>query len=481
MHTPISSNAGVGRTGQALSLQDNQSSTRAAQALSLQDNQSSTGAAQALSLPHGDAVGTTPALSVTSAFSQLQRYPTRLATVLILTVFSLIVSLTPLSAQAVDAPEVNSQECVAEGAYDESVDYFPEKAELTHADTFSIEYFNHYKVVTVHTPWAGAGEEDAFQYVLVQCGTPTPDDFNDALVIEVPTGTIISMSTAQHPQIVELGLIDHLIAVDAIAFVNTPEVLEKAEAGELTDVGNGASVNVELVLDAEPGMVMTNGNGIPEYDAHPALLDAGIPVVINADWVESTLLGRAEWIKFLAAFYNVEAEANAIFDTIVEEYEAAKALVADIPEDERVIVLWNKYETFTESWSIPGQQTWLGELLQDAGINWVLMESAPEFSAQLSFEQVYDAGLDAPLWVVNTYAMADLETLLADDERNGDFAAVAAGQVYNNEARVNANGGNDYWETGVTNPHLLLQDLIALAYPDLLPDHEVLFYNRLEQ
>ncbi len=407
--------------------------------------------------------------------------PARFVSGLILIVVSLFATLTPLAAQSAEVLEANPQECVTEGAYDESVDYFPEKAELTHAEVFSIEYFNNYKVVTVHTPWAGATEDDAFQYVLVQCGTPTPDGFENALVLEVPTGTIISMSTAQLSQIVELGLIDHLIAVDAIDFVNTPEVLEKSEAGELIAVGNGASVNVELVLDADPGMVMTNGNGIPEYDAHPALLEAGIPVVINADWVEPTLLGRAEWVKFLGAFYNVEAEANVIFDGIVEEYEAAKALVAELPEDERVTVLWNKYETFTESWSIPGQQTWLGELLTDAGINWVMMEEAPEGSAQLSFEQVYDAGLDAPIWILNTYAVADLETLLADDERNGDFAAVAAGQVYNNEARVNANGGNDYWETGVTHPHLLLQDLIALTYPDLLPDHEILFYNRLDQ
>jgi iron complex transport system substrate-binding protein len=379
---------------------------------------------------------------------------------------------------AQEALAENLRECVTE--YDPDVDYFPEKAVLTHAETFTIEYFNHYKVITVTTPWYGASDADAFQYVLVQCGTPVPEGFENAQVIEAPAADIISMSTAQLPQIVELGLLDHLIGVDNFAYINTPEVLEKIEAGELIEVGNGASVNAELVLEAEPSIVMVNANGVAEYDAHPALLEAGVFVAINADWVEPTLLGRAEWVKFLAAFYNAEGEAEALFDDMVTQYEEAKALVAELPEDERVTVLWNSYQPFTTSWSIPGQQTWLGELLRDAGVNWVLMEEAPEESAQLSFEQVYEAGVDTPVWVLNTFGIATLDDLIASDERYADFAAVEDGLVYDNSARINESGFNDFWETGVTHPHLILKDLIAMFYPELLPDHEMMFYNQLQ-
>jgi iron complex transport system substrate-binding protein len=374
--------------------------------------------------------------------------------------------------------EENLTECVS--AFDENVDYFPEKATLTHAETFTIEYFNNYKVISVTTPWYGAEETDGFQYVLVQCGTPIPDGYEGAQIIEIPAADIISMSTAQLPQIVQLGLVDNLIGVDTFAFVNTPEVREKIDEGELIEVGNGAQVNTELVLEAEPEIVMVNANGVAEYDAHPQLLDAGVFVAVNADWVEPTLLGRAEWVKFLGAFYNAEGEAEAIFENIVSEYEAAKALVAELPEDERVTVLWNSYQPFTTSWSIPGQQTWLGGLLQDAGVNWVLMEEAPNESAQLSFEQVYEAGVDTPIWVLNTFGIASLNDLIGSDERYADFAAVEDGVVYDNSARLNENGGNDFWETGVTNPHLILQDLVAMFYPELLPDHEVMFYNQLQ-
>jgi iron complex transport system substrate-binding protein len=399
--------------------------------------------------------------------------------VVLVSLLFLTTRFTPLNAQAV-ALEENLNECVVEGGYDPEVDYFPEKATLTHAETFTIEYFDNYKVISVNTPWFGATEADVFHYVLVQCGTPVPDDYPNAQVIEIPAADLISMSTAQLPQIVDLGLLDNLTGVDSFMFVNSPDVLEKIDAGDLIEIGSGTGVNVELALDAAPSIIMVNGSGVPEYDAHPTLLDAGIFVAINADWVEPTLLGRAEWVKFLAAFYNQEAEAEALFSTIVTEYEGAKALVADIPADERQTVLWNSYQSFTTSWSIPGQQTWVGELLTDAGVNWVLMDEAPDASAQLSFEQVYEAGVDAPIWVLNTFGIATLDDLIASDERYADFAAVTDGAVYDNSARINANGGNDFWETGVTNPHLLLQDLITLFYPELLPEHEVLFYNRLQ-
>jgi iron complex transport system substrate-binding protein len=70
--------------------------------------------------------------------------------------------------------------------------------------------------------------------------------------------------------------------------------------------------------------------------------------------------------------------------------------------------------------------------------------------------------------------------LLALDERYADFSTFQNSGVWNNTARVNENGGNDYWETGITNPHLLLADLIAIFHPDLLPDHELLFFVNLQ-
>lgn len=165
----------------------------------------------------------------------------------------------------------------------------------------------HYKVVTVLNPWRGAKEQ--FKYVVVQCGTPKPEGIENALVIEAPANKVIAMSTTHLPHLEKLELLDRLIGMDSFTYVNNPKVREMIQAGALIEIGSGAEVNVEKTIEAKPDLVMTYGVGDPQYDAHPKLLEAGIPTVINAEYMEGTPLGRAEWIKFTALFFNKEGKA----------------------------------------------------------------------------------------------------------------------------------------------------------------------------
>jgi iron complex transport system substrate-binding protein len=389
----------------------------------------------------------------------------------------MMLGLTVGGALAQAAPAANLTDgCVTD--YDPTVDYFPDKVTVEDATNFSVAYFNNYKVVTVLDAFDNA---PTFDYVLVQCGTPAPDadDFPAGTqFIEVPVSRFIAMSTTQLPHLTQLGLLDALIGLDSFLFVSSPEVQALIDAGELVEIGSGAGVNVELVLDVEPDVVMTYGFS-PEFDAHPKLLEAGIFTALNAEWREASPLGRAEWIKYTALFFNAEAAANDAYGAIVDEYEAARQLVADIPLEDRPVVLMNTFSSFGNAWSIPGAQTFVGALVRDAGGVMALGELAPEDSAQLSFEAVYDGALDADIWIAGAFGVSTLDDLLAQDSRYADFSAVANGQVWNNDRDVNPNGGNNYFELGVTNPQLVLRDLIAIFHPDVLPDHEFLFHRRL--
>jgi iron complex transport system substrate-binding protein len=388
-----------------------------------------------------------------------------------------------LSGLMVQAQEANLlADCVTD--YDAETDYFPDKLTVDYSIGWDVEYYNNYKVINMTSPWPGAGPDDAFQYVLVQCGTPAPEGYDDALVIEVPTGDIIALSTTYLPAIVDLGLVDKLIGMDSNLYVNSPEVIERIEAGDVIEVGSGSTINVEAVLDAEPSIVLAYGSGTPEYDAHPALLEAGVFVAIATDYVENHPLGRAEWLKFIALFYNAEAEANAIFDDRVSVYHELAALTADIPEEDRPTILWSSNSSWTNAWSVPGRQSYVGQLLADAGVNYVLQDAEEvldnDTSAPFDFEVVYDAGLDADYWLPDSYGITSLDDLLASDERYGDFAAFQSGEVYLNDSIVNENGGNDYYESGASNPQVILGDLIAIFYPDLLPDYAPYYFRQAD-
>jgi iron complex transport system substrate-binding protein len=360
-------------------------------------------------------------------------------------------------------------------AFDESVDYFPQKLAVGYASGFDVEYFNNYKIVTVTNPWQGA--EDSFQYVLVQCGTPAPDGYDQTQVIEVPVQSIIALSTTYMPHLETLGVVDRLVGIDSYLWTTTPAVQERIAAGDVAEVGSGSTINVEQVLDVDPDLVMAYGIGIPDYDTHPVLLDAGVTTVLNGDFVEQNPLGRTEWMKFVALFFNQEGVADELFDQIAQEYAEVAELAAGVPERPTVLV----GGMYNGTWYISGGDSYTARLLADAGADYLWANEAVVASLPVDFESVYEQAADADFWVNpdNSFWFT-LEDVLASDERYGDFTAAQEGRLYNNNAIVNANGGNAFYESGAANPHIVLKDLVKIFHPELLPEHELVYYRLVE-
>lgn len=355
--------------------------------------------------------------------------------------------------------------------YDPTVDYFPEKATLTHSDGFTIEYFKHYKVITVRTPAPGA---EPLQYVLVQCGAPTPPGFAETQISQVPVKSIVTMSSTFVTTLAELKLLDRLVGLDEATYISNAKVLQMADAGQLTMIGVGAGVNVEQALDLQPELIMAVSAGNVEFDAHPKLQEAGLKVVLNAEWMETSPLGRAEWSKFIAAFFNREAAAETLFAERALQYEKLAALASTVQDRPTVFV--NVVARGT--WSVPGGHTYIARFLADAGADYLWAGETTNERLQLSFEEIYDTARDAEFWV-NTGRVTTVQELLAGDERYADFVAFQTGNLWNNNARLGPNGGNEYWEVGVVHPEVVLADLITIFHPELLPDHELVYYHQL--
>ena len=346
---------------------------------------------------------------------------------------------------------------------------------VRYAQHFTLEYGEGYKKLTVTQPWAGATE--ALVYFLIPRGSPAPKEAGSAQVIETPVRSFVAMSTTYFPFLEKLGKLDALVAVDDATYAFNPVVREKAASGAIALVGGGAgggSVNVEKALELQPDLIMTSASGSPELDAHPKLLEAGLPVVINADYLEQSPLGRAEWGIFIAAFFDLEEQAVQDFDALAQRYEAAKALTEGLSD--RVTVFTNT--DYQGTWYVPGGESYAALLLKDAGARYIF-EAQPGYgAAPLAFEAVFDAAKDADFWL-NVGFASDLESLLAMDARYVEFKAFEQGSVCNYNARVTENGGSDYFESGVANPDIILEDLIRIFYPDLLPEHALYYYQQL--
>lgn len=379
--------------------------------------------------------------------------------------------MLPIHAQ--EAPdEANLTDgCVEE--YDASVDYFPAKVSVDYAESFSIEYFNNYKVVSM-LPWPSA--EVSLQYVLVQCGTPAPEGYEDTPTFEVPVQRFVAMSTSMLPHLDEQGVLDRLIAVDTTLFTSNEAVLEGVANGDIAEIGGGGTggdINFEVLLSVEPDLVMAQ-----EFYAGETTLaqlqDAGVPSVLNADYADTSPLGQAEWGKYIALFFNTEAEANALFDGIVKHYQDLKTLASSVENQPTVITA----SPFSGTWYMPGADSTIAQLLADAGANF-LWADEPGTSVPLDIEVVVENGADAEYWVNANQYWQTIEDMLADESRFGAFQAVENENVWNNNLRMNANGGSDYFESGAAHPDVILADLIAIFHPELLPDHEFVYYQRL--
>jgi iron complex transport system substrate-binding protein len=355
----------------------------------------------------------------------------------------------------------------------QNTDYFPKKLTVNYATGFTVKYQKNYKIITVTNPWRNA--KTSFQYVLLECGTPVPTVFDKTQIITIPVNSAISLSTTHLPHFAKLGIADKLLAVSDTKKVNTQAVVENIKAGKIAEVESNGNLNIERVLELNPNVVITYGTGNPQTDSHPKLLEAGLKVAINAEYMETSPLGRAEWLKFTALFFNKDEIAEKLFQETSQKYKAVVAKVKSIKKRPTVFTGFN----FKGTWYAPGCKSYAAKYFSDAGADYLCVDNYSG-SIPLSFEDVFARAMKADYWLNLSQSWQTLKDAISEDNRYGEFNAVKKGNVYNNNLRVNSNGGNDYWESGTSNPDVVLSDLVKIMHPELLPNHQLIYYQKLK-
>lgn len=359
--------------------------------------------------------------------------------------------------------------------YSPDTDYFPDKVTFEHATGVSVEYENSYKVVEVTTL---AGEKPQ-RYILLQCGAeePKPEgDLRDAQIIPVPVESAITLTTTNLPHFAELGAADTVVGVGTAAYVATPEILERAEAGDVKDyAGAEGQPSQEAIIGASPDLLVMDAFGEAIVEDANRFVTAGVPTVLNADFNEQELLGRAEWLKFTSLFLNAEADANTTFDEIATEYERVAGIAAGA--EDRPTVFANT--PFEGTWFTPGGQSFFANGIKDANGEYVFDDDESTYSLELDIETVLDKAGDADIWLQAGSVSGTLQDLLKADERFKEFKAFKKGQVWAWDKSMSPGGGNAFFETGYTHAEVVLSDLVKILHPDLLPDHELEFFGQV--
>jgi iron complex transport system substrate-binding protein len=344
---------------------------------------------------------------------------------------------------------------------------------VQYARGFRLAYVGNYKVITIQSPFDP--KAPAVRYLLVPRGAARPAGYPDAQVIETPLRRLVGLSSMHVALADFLGASDLVVGVGSFKYVSAPRVRQRIAAGQVYEVGQGKELNNELLVAHHPDLVMTTGWPGEGVDHFQTLRAAGVPVLINSEWVETTPLARAEWVKVLAALLNKEAVVNQKFGAVDREYQRLAALGHQAAKKPSVVVGL----PFKDVWYVPDADSYMAQFLRDAGATYYWDRTkAPSGSLALSFEAVAPVALAADYWL-QTGSLTTKAALLAQDARYAAFAPVKNNRVFNNNLRTNAQGSNDYWESGAVRPDLILADLLRILHPELLPTWALRYYQPL--
>ncbi len=348
---------------------------------------------------------------------------------------------------------------------------FSFKTKLKYAKGFSITPHEGYKLIEVLHPIT---KQVMATYVTTLSKNLVPDSLKTrAKVVEVPAKTIACLSTTQLAALDLLGLHETLVGSASPQYIWNKKLSKRADEGKIKSLSQGMNTNVELIAALAPELLMQSF--MDKTDTDGKLSKLGITVLYNNEWKEPNLLGRAEWLKFTALFFCKEHEADSIFNQIEQNYMEVKALAHTAKAQPKVMYGYD----YRGTWYLPQNDTYVAQTLRDANANFK-GAGAGNGSTPKSFEEVYDSYHDTDFWLTTQGKVQSLADFLSSNERYADFHPAQIKQVYCNNKREKATGGNDYWESGIARPDLLLKDMVKVLHPELLPDYETTYWQHLK-
>lgn len=359
-------------------------------------------------------------------------------------------------------------------AFDPNHNYFPDQVSIDHAIGFNVVYHENWKDLQLFRHYNDF--VDTVHFALVQRGTPKPEGFSEIRTIQIPVEQVGSLSTTHIGMFEMLNALDHLKGVETATYISSEKVRTLVEQKEILELAPAGMLNTEVTLAS--GVEVLLGVGYPnsQNDSYQELENAGVPVLLNADWQEIDLLGRAEWVKMVAVLLNKENEVNQAFEKIESEYNEVLQLVEEKATDGPMTITGMVQG---DSWYVSGGKSFGYHVLETANVNYPWSDTNSTGSVKLDFETVYEYGLKADYWMVPSSAKTMAE-VIQRDSRFADFKSYKNQQIYNVYGRYTEGGGNDYYESGIVNPHIILKDVVRIFHPELLPDHELVYYARLQ-
>lgn len=292
--------------------------------------------------------------------------------------------------------------------------------------------------------------------------------------LKVPIEKLVITSTTHVPMVELLGRENTIIGFPNTKYISSKKTRNLVDSGAIKELGEQQSMNTETLIELSPELIVGFSLG-SNNNTYSLIKKLGIPVIYNSDWLEETPLGRAEWIKFFGVLLGRSKEADSIFSVIENNYIETKKL-AKTKKNKTTVISGNM---FKDIWYVPAGESFMAKYLSDANLDYLWKNSKGTGSLQLNFESVLDQGQHADYWL-GCGASQSRKDLIHSNKHYTKFDAFKNHKIYTVANKKGASGGLIYFELAPTRPDLVLKDLIKITQPNLLPDYDCVFFEKLK-
>ena len=341
---------------------------------------------------------------------------------------------------------------------------------LHYSSNLSLVDYEDYTVAQLRNPWDTA--KILHTYILVDKNQPLPQELPQGTLVRTPLSKAVIYSSVHCSLLKDFGALNSIGGVCDLKYIKLPEIEEGCRNGTITDVGDGMNPNIEKIIDLHPDAILLSP--FENSGGYGRVEKLNVPIIECADYMETSSLGRAEWMRFYGLLFGKKTEADAMFASIERNYKDLQELVKPISFAPSVMCDLKTSST----WYTPGGNSTIAKLYSDAGANYIFREDTHSGSLPYPFEVIFEKGQQTDFWLIRYNQPVDKTY----GELEKEFAPYAGFRAFKERNIYGCNTNRvPFYEETPFHPDWLLKDLIKIFHPSLLEGYELRYYNKLAE
>ena len=325
-------------------------------------------------------------------------------------------------------------------------------------------------LIRVTNPWQSANEVETMLFI-ARGGEKAPSGFRGQ-VLQGDAKRVVCMSSSHIAMLDAIGAVESVVGVSGKDFITNPYIATNRHS--IADVGYDGNINFELLVAQQPDIVLLYGvTGACSMQSK--LEELGIPYIYIGEYVEEEPLGKTEWLVVLAEIIGERERGIAYFTEVPQRYYHLKSMAATATSPMPKVMLNTPY---ADSWFMASSTSYVARLIADAGGNYIYKKNTSNHSLPIDMEEAAQLTTKADIWL-NVEGVSSLQDLRNQYPKFANMPCVLRGEIYSSDKRRVLGGGNDYWESGVVQPDVVLRDLIKIFHPELVSE-EFVYYRKIE-